>query len=354
MNAVEVPNSVTTIGDGAFHTCNNLSSIAIPNSVTSIGNYAFINCNSLESITIPKGVTSLGAQMFEGCDKLIYMIVEQDNPIYDSRNNCNAIIETASNKLLFGCKNSVIPNTITTIADNAFRTCGGLVSIDIPQSVTYIGQEAFNTCPLLEKVICHPITPPNVGFVPFAGCAANAVLCVPYESIASYKGIAEYMDVFAEIQGFSDVVNISETTATLEWLPDSTVIEYTINIYTSDTLFAQFIVDGNGHLLSSTHQLPSVFHQRKDSTSSSTDYYVLTMNDLSAGTDYDYTISGKNASNVQVYFEEGTFTTEEEGTEGLFENVADDPNKVHKIIHSGKMFIICGEEIYTMQGMKMQ
>ena len=132
--------SVTSIGFGAFSDCSSLTSITIPNSVTSIGQRAFHYCSSLTSITIPNSVTSIGQQAFYACSSLTSIVVERGNAVYDSRNNCNAIIETSTNTLIAGCKNTIIPNSVTSIGDLAFAHLTSLTSITIPNSVTSIGE----------------------------------------------------------------------------------------------------------------------------------------------------------------------------------------------------------------------
>ena len=112
-------------------------------SVTSIGNGAFYYCSGLTSVTIPNSVTSVGAWAFIGCSSLASISVENGNTVYDSRDNCNAIIHTETNTLIAGCKNTVIPNSVTEIGYNTFYYCSGLTSVTIPNSVTSIGDAAF-------------------------------------------------------------------------------------------------------------------------------------------------------------------------------------------------------------------
>ena len=153
LRSVTIPNTITNIGEFAFYTCTALTDITIPNSVISIGNYSFNGCSSLTSITIPNSVTSMGQFSFNGCSSLTNVVVEEGNTIYDSRDNSNAIIETATNTLIVGCQSTIIPNSVTTISVGAFSNCNSLTSITIPNSVTTVYPTMFTNCDALTNIV---------------------------------------------------------------------------------------------------------------------------------------------------------------------------------------------------------
>ena len=124
--AVTIPESVTYEG--------------MTYSVTSISSSAFSNCSALNSVTIPKTVVKVTADAFSGCPALTTIMVEQGNPQYDSRDACNAVIETGTNTLVAGCEHSFIPNSVTSIGAYAFVRCNTMTSITIPESVTCYGE----------------------------------------------------------------------------------------------------------------------------------------------------------------------------------------------------------------------
>lgn len=161
--------TVTTVGMCAFANSIGLTSITIPSSVTSIGYAAFRGCKGLTSVTIPSSVTSIDESVFEECLSLASMTVATGNPVYDSREGCNAIIETKTNTLTIGCKGTVIPSSVTSIGKSAFRWCYGLTSITIPSSVTSIGDYAFRGCKGLTSVII-PSSVTEIGNYAFSDC----------------------------------------------------------------------------------------------------------------------------------------------------------------------------------------
>ena len=176
--SVVIPESVETIGLCAFAECKGLVSIKIPKHVSTIDNLAFFACQSLTSIEIPANIESLGEAVFSACISLESIRVSPDNKVYDSRENCNAIIETASGALIAACRNTIIPAGVTAIEDDAFLFCDDLTSLVIPDGVTYIGYWAFAGCTSLRSVYI-PDSVKEIDVFAFQGCFALKSLRLP-------------------------------------------------------------------------------------------------------------------------------------------------------------------------------
>ena len=232
-NNTIIPNSVTSIGDNAFLVCSGLTSVTIPNSVTSIGKYAFYNCSGLTSVTIPNSVTSIGYGAFGGCSGLTSVTVDKNNGTYDSRDNCNAIIETSTNKLIVGCKNTTIPNSVTSIGDRAFEGCSGLTSVTIGNSVTSIGKYAFAGCWGLTSVtIGNSVT--SIGDYAFTDCSGltsvtigNSVTSIGYDAFRGCSGLTKLVSLAVEppICGRGAFEKVDKTTCQL-LVPEESINKY--------------------------------------------------------------------------------------------------------------------------------
>ncbi len=151
LKSIVIPESVKYINNWAFQGCDALESVKIPNGVTYIGEGVFCGCDSLKNITIPKNVTNIDGDAFFGCGGLESITVAKGNTKYHSDGNC--IIETANNRMILGCKNSVIPDYVTEIGVYSFTYCDGLTSVNIPEGVTTIEGCAFYGCEDLSSIV---------------------------------------------------------------------------------------------------------------------------------------------------------------------------------------------------------
>ena len=164
--SIRISESVTSIGAHAFESCNELTEVVVPESVTVIADRAFQFCHALTSISIPTKVSSIGVDAFIACESLSSISVASGNAVYDSRNNCNAIIETSTNTLIVGCQNTVIPQSVVSINDNAFYASLNMTHVDIPEGVKTIGYRTFAHCYALTSVRI-PSTMESIGGLAF-------------------------------------------------------------------------------------------------------------------------------------------------------------------------------------------
>ncbi len=226
LKSVTIPDTVVSIHEDSFVLCENLESIVvsedntvfdsrgncnaiidsktntllhgckstvIPDTVTSIGDAAF--CDSgIEEITIPKSVSSIGRGVFTRCSHLETINVDEDNNVYDSRDNCNAIIETNTNKLIRGTSSTVIPSTVTELNENSFSGLSNLKSLVIPDGVTSIGAGAFSFCFNLEKVVI-PDSVNSISRDSFINISALWEICCP--DLILYGNAGSYVEQYA-------------------------------------------------------------------------------------------------------------------------------------------------------------
>lgn len=207
---VVIPKYVS-YGDRGFHvTTFGMGSVVFTNDASSV----------VESITIPKTTNIINKNVLAGCPNLKTVVIDSENPYYDSRENCNAIITTSQNPyftpntLIAGCKTTLIPNSVVEIGENAFYDCESLETITIPNSVTKIGKSAFNVCSTLssitlsenlteignwafddcnnlKEVICYAPQPPTISKYTFSDISPTVY--VPENTVTIYQNAPYWM-----------------------------------------------------------------------------------------------------------------------------------------------------------------
>lgn len=207
--------TVTTIKENAFY-MSHITSVVFPAGLTTIEAYAFESCQ-LTSLHIPATLTSIGGYAFVD-NKFESITVDEANPIYDSRNNCNALINTATNTLITGCYNTVIPHSITVIGsgafihcerlksinipdcvtrieNNVFEDCDSLMTVVLPASLTFIGNHAFNYCSGITSITSKATIPPAATYNPndpyyydtFLGVSRTIPIYIPFGTTQAYS-----------------------------------------------------------------------------------------------------------------------------------------------------------------------
>lgn len=179
LTEIEIPNSVTEIGYNAFWGCPGLSQLEIPNSVTTIGSNAFRDCSGITDFRFPKSVLAIGNGVLAGCSNLESIVVQENNTAFVSVDNC--LLDKESGTVLFaGCKNSIIPQSVTKIEDAAFEDIISLTSIIIPDNVVEIGVGAFAGTGLTNVII--PTGVKRINYYAFDNCS-NLIRCDIPESV---------------------------------------------------------------------------------------------------------------------------------------------------------------------------
>lgn len=171
LQSVEIPNTVTAIGDGAFNGCTGLTSVVIPNSVITVGQSAFNGCSNLTSITIGSAVTSISTMAFQNCSKVTSL---------------------------------VFPNSVTFIGIQCCRSMSNLQTVDIGTGITSIQNMAFYECSKVQYYIVRAISPPTLGSSTLAGVSDYAIY-VPDASVNTYKAVSGWSNYASKIFPISDL-----------------------------------------------------------------------------------------------------------------------------------------------------
>ena len=424
LTSVTIGNSVTTIGYAAFDGCSKLTKtnytgdiagwcnikfgnyranpmyyshnfyindqeikdLVIPNSVTSIGNDAFRSCSSLTSVTIGNSVTTIGYAAFDGCSKLTKTNYTGDiagwcnikfgnyraNPMYYSHNfyiNDQEIkdlvipnsVTSIGNEAFYECSSLasiIIPNSVTSIGWGAFNRCSSLTSVTIGNSVTSIGTYAFNNCSSLDTVTCLAMTPPALGEDVFYGCD-NPTLFVPCAALSDYQ-LHEQWGQFTTIECISSeevetedvVVESGTTTIIITWPTDEKADTYTIVIMKDGEVVCTLSFNSQGQLLNiafapgrdGNHPAQYAEHVAGGKG------FRFTVTGLEDGTDYTYDIVVKNEKGKVIKKHSGKFTTL---PLSAVENILSPASNTQKILRDGQLIILRDGVEYNAMGQEM-
>ena len=395
LTSMIIPNSVTSIGDGAFYDCSSLTSVTIPNSVTSIGEGAFYNCSSLTSMTIPNSVTSIGESTFYGCSSLTSVTIP---------NSVTSIGEGA----FYNCSSLTsitIPNSVTSIGSSAFEDCKSLTSVTISNSVTSIGEKTFYNCSSLTSVTI-PNSVKTIGTSAFEGCArlgkislgtgleeiaANALAgCTrlydiyvyatypPFAEESSFANYNVYVYVPCEYQRgytldvvwgkfkFIECIESEDATTdgnvtvvpgfndvTITWPTAENADTYSLVINKDNQPFCTLTFNQDGQLLN------IAFAPSRDGNNHPAQYaaqtvsgYRFTVTGLNEATQYAYNITTKDADNNTIATYSGEFTTMG-GSTSAVEDIWQNTTNIQKLLRNGQLIIVRDGIEYNAMGQEL-
>ncbi len=387
---IVIPESVTTISSNAFSGCTgitnivwnakncisapfssiseNITSFVFGDEVESIPNGLCAGMENIISITIGNSVTSIGNYAFSGCTGLSSIKVEQGNTKYDSRDNCNAIIETATNTLIAGCQSTVIPNSVTSIGKRAFSGCTGLTGITIPNSVTSIGNYAFSGCTGLQSVVlgsgmktiyydafrdctsmqsitCYSMRPPtiinsnNQTNKPFETLPYSTIVYVPADYLNTYMmhdiwGLYDVRPLgAASVQTDNLLVTPHYTTADVAWPSVANAASYEITITSNGITVCTLTFNAQGQLTNIAFRAPAAEPARAAGQG-----FQFTVTGLEDGSAYSLTLNAKDAvGNVLRTFSQD-FSTGYTAIEEAFDDGVS--LKPRKVLEEGRVIIL--------------
>ena len=368
LTSMIIPNSVTSIGEGAFYICSSLTSVTIPNSVTSIGRGAFADCSSLTSITIPNSVTSIGDGAFDGCNNITSVTWNAKNcNTYNFGSQVTSFefgneVEVVPSSLCEGMEkltSVTIPNSVKTIGSSAFEGCARLGKISLGTGLEEIAANAFAGCTRLYDIYVYATYPPFAEESSFANY--NVYVYVPCEYQRGYTldvvwGKFKFIECIESedattdgnvtvVPGFNDV--------TITWPTAENADTYSLVINKDNQPFCTLTFNQDGQLLN------IAFAPSRDGNNHPAQYaaqtvsgYRFTVTGLNEATQYAYNITTKDADNNTIATYSGEFTTMG-GSTSAVEDIWQNTTNIQKLLRNGQLIIVRDGVEYTVMGQEM-
>ena len=233
LTAIDIPKTVKTIYNSAFNGCIRLATVTLHEGLETISDMAFTSCKSLQRIDIPASVTSISSSAFHDCKGVTAITVAEGNTVYDSREDCNAIVKSSTNTMVLGCQNSTFPATVTVIGTSAFQGCTNLQRINLPEGIKTISELAFSGCTGLLSVSL-PSTLTTIDVCAFSYCSALTDVILP-EGLKTIESSAfEYCLGLKSISIPSSVTTLSNNV----FGECSSLVEVTVGFSTPLTIYS--------------------------------------------------------------------------------------------------------------------
>ena len=347
ITSISIPNSVTSIGEYAFYDCAGITKLSIGRRVTSISNYAFTNCKGITSVSIPNSVTSIGDDAFSGCTGLTSVMVGNS-------------VTSIGEKTFYGCTgltSVTIPNSVTNIAGGTFYGCTGISKLIIGSSVSSIGDYAFANCKNFDDITCYATTVPTITKYTFdnIGNKKYIYLYVPEGRERAYARDDYWGEFDIQIKKAEEITtdgNVtvvpSDNTAEIVWPSVNNAETYEIVITKAGEIVCRLTFNAQGQLISIAFNAPARNNELEQTQVAG---FAFTVTGLEPGTQYSYSIIAKNASGTTLSTETGTFVTK--ALEGLDQISQEPSTKSQKQIKDGQILILKGDKTYTATGQEL-
>ena len=292
IETIEIPTGFSL--DTRVFEYSKLKTCTLPSDLSTLNEEVFYHCEELTGLTIPANVTKIYKRFAPKCPNLVSLVVDTDNTTYDSRDNCNAIIETSTNKMIYSCASTTIPASVTALGDGAFDDNNGIKKVVIPKTVTSIGDWVFSyTSGMTDCIIESEIT--EIGGNMFSGCYALSSLTLPATVTSTSSNSFQYCEKLKEIH-FGGTTEQWKAVSIYSWgdVPDDVII------YCTDGK-----VDKNGNVTKYETRVVCVYNVTQTTGNTQLTYESLTLSnhftsmevdgtEVTLATGYTFTTTGEH------------------------------------------------------------